>query len=267
MSNISQRNFNARWYDPALGRFAQADSIIPPGVQGLDRYAYVNNSPLNYTDPSGHICVESDGDSDAGLAGNCHGGSNPNYKGGLQGSPSGWIWSKKPEKIDLKFDPFNGPYLIDLENGNLSLEQLANINEVWNSASDAYIINGFDLDEIAANTELNPLTFDDMYEVLSVPADLETLMVDRSTYKPYVYFLSFLSESLDKNLLPTGSGQNYMQFEPNYMNALMVSYPSVLNEAKRSYQEDFADEFMTDYGGDLFEEFLEKIRIFKPSVP
>jgi len=46
---------NARWYDPALGRFAQADSIIPGGPQGLDRYAYVNNSPVNFTDPTGHI--------------------------------------------------------------------------------------------------------------------------------------------------------------------------------------------------------------------
>ena len=48
-------------YDPTLGRFAQADSIIPPGPHphktgtgGLDRYAYVNNNPLRYTDPSGH---------------------------------------------------------------------------------------------------------------------------------------------------------------------------------------------------------------------
>jgi pimeloyl-ACP methyl ester carboxylesterase len=46
--------YNARWYDPALGRFAQADSIVPGGVQGYDRYAYVNNSPLNHTDPSGY---------------------------------------------------------------------------------------------------------------------------------------------------------------------------------------------------------------------
>jgi RHS repeat-associated protein len=51
--------YNARWYDPALGRMAQADSIIPGGVQGLDRYAYVNNSPVNFTDPSGHkICTD-----------------------------------------------------------------------------------------------------------------------------------------------------------------------------------------------------------------
>jgi len=46
--------FNARWLDPQLGRFAQADSIVPGGVQGLDRYAYVNNNPLRYTDPTGH---------------------------------------------------------------------------------------------------------------------------------------------------------------------------------------------------------------------
>lgn len=45
---------NARWYDPSLGRFTQADTIVPDGVQGLDRYVYVNNSPMNYVDPSGH---------------------------------------------------------------------------------------------------------------------------------------------------------------------------------------------------------------------
>jgi len=49
-----------RGYDPALGRFAQADTIIPNSIQGLDRYAYVNNSPLNYVDPSGHRPAEDD---------------------------------------------------------------------------------------------------------------------------------------------------------------------------------------------------------------
>jgi RHS repeat-associated protein len=47
--------YNARWYDPVLNRFAQADTVIPSGVQGYDRYAYVNNNPLRYIDPSGHI--------------------------------------------------------------------------------------------------------------------------------------------------------------------------------------------------------------------
>jgi RHS repeat-associated protein len=47
--------YNARFYDPSLGRFAQADTIVPSGVQGLDRYAYTLNNPINYTDPSGHV--------------------------------------------------------------------------------------------------------------------------------------------------------------------------------------------------------------------
>jgi RHS repeat-associated protein len=53
-SSIGLYFYNARWYDPAAGRFIQADTIVPGGMQGLDRYAYVSNNPLKYTDPSGH---------------------------------------------------------------------------------------------------------------------------------------------------------------------------------------------------------------------
>ena len=47
----------ARWYDPYLNRFLSPDSIIPdPGSStAFDRYAYVQNNPLVYTDPSGHL--------------------------------------------------------------------------------------------------------------------------------------------------------------------------------------------------------------------
>ncbi|MDP3723997.1 MAG: RHS repeat-associated core domain-containing protein, partial [Candidatus Omnitrophota bacterium] len=48
--------YNARYYDPSLGRFIQADPVVPvPGdPQALNRYSYVRNNPLTYTDPSGH---------------------------------------------------------------------------------------------------------------------------------------------------------------------------------------------------------------------
>ena len=59
--------YGARWpkvpeaklkgFDPSIGRFMQADTIVPLQVQGtqaFDRYAYVNNNPLRYTDPSGN---------------------------------------------------------------------------------------------------------------------------------------------------------------------------------------------------------------------
>jgi RHS repeat-associated protein len=47
--------YNARWYDSSLGRFAQADTLIPGSVQGYDRYAYGLNNPARYIDPSGHV--------------------------------------------------------------------------------------------------------------------------------------------------------------------------------------------------------------------
>lgn len=48
--------YNARWYDPAVGRFTQPDTLVPEASNSLafDRYAYVYNNPLRYTDPSGH---------------------------------------------------------------------------------------------------------------------------------------------------------------------------------------------------------------------
>jgi RHS repeat-associated protein len=49
--------FNARWFDPSLGRFTSPDTIVPTGTQGTqawDRYAFVNNNPVRYTDPTGH---------------------------------------------------------------------------------------------------------------------------------------------------------------------------------------------------------------------
>ena len=60
LSDIGLMNYNARFYDPMLSRFTSPDSIIPePGsVIGYNRYAYVNNNPIRYTDPSGHIIPE-----------------------------------------------------------------------------------------------------------------------------------------------------------------------------------------------------------------
>ncbi len=48
--------YNARYYDPELGRFIQADTEIPDlsNPQSYNRYSYVLNNPLRYTDPSGH---------------------------------------------------------------------------------------------------------------------------------------------------------------------------------------------------------------------
>jgi RHS repeat-associated protein len=49
--------YRARYYNPILGRFIQADTIVqdPFDPQSWNRYAYVRNNPLKYVDPSGHF--------------------------------------------------------------------------------------------------------------------------------------------------------------------------------------------------------------------
>lgn len=49
--------YNARYYDSALGRFTQADSVIPDAFssQKMNPYSYVYNNPLIYVDPSGNF--------------------------------------------------------------------------------------------------------------------------------------------------------------------------------------------------------------------
>ncbi|WP_462165002.1 RHS repeat domain-containing protein [Pseudoalteromonas xiamenensis] len=50
-------HMNGRIYDPTLGRFLQADPHIqaPKNSQSYNRYSYVLNNPLSYTDPSGYF--------------------------------------------------------------------------------------------------------------------------------------------------------------------------------------------------------------------
>jgi len=47
---------NARLYDSDIGRFLSADTIIqaPKDSQAYNRYTYVRNNPMMFTDPSGH---------------------------------------------------------------------------------------------------------------------------------------------------------------------------------------------------------------------
>jgi RHS repeat-associated protein len=54
--------YGARYYDPAIGRFVSADSIVPDfsDPQTLNRYSYCRNNPLIYTDPTGQAFIIDD---------------------------------------------------------------------------------------------------------------------------------------------------------------------------------------------------------------
>ena len=55
--------YNARYYLPGAGRFLSADTLVPDprNPQSLNRYAYALNSPINFSDPTGHAeCASQD---------------------------------------------------------------------------------------------------------------------------------------------------------------------------------------------------------------
>jgi RHS repeat-associated protein len=56
LDNLGLIHMNGRVYDPLTGRFISADPYIsdPDTPQTFNRYSYVNNNPLAYTDPSGY---------------------------------------------------------------------------------------------------------------------------------------------------------------------------------------------------------------------
>lgn len=92
-------NYNARLYDPVLGRFITPDTIVQNffDPQTLNRYTYVRNDPLSYIDPSGHFFsliiagaifgaisagIQSDWDFEATLVGA--------FIGGVSGGAGAW---------------------------------------------------------------------------------------------------------------------------------------------------------------------------------
>ena len=48
--------YNARYYDPEIGRFISADTLAPDpyNPQSRNKYTYCFNNPLKYNDPSGN---------------------------------------------------------------------------------------------------------------------------------------------------------------------------------------------------------------------
>jgi RHS repeat-associated protein len=63
--------YQARFYVPGIGRFASADTLVPDPMnpQQFNRYSYVLNNALRYTDPGGRYCYDP---TYGGAAGQCY---------------------------------------------------------------------------------------------------------------------------------------------------------------------------------------------------
>ena len=50
----------SRYYDPEIGQFISMDKVnymAPDLIGGVDLYAYCNNNPVMYYDPTGHLAI------------------------------------------------------------------------------------------------------------------------------------------------------------------------------------------------------------------
>ena len=94
-------HMNGRVYDAEIGRFLSPDPYVfqPMNTQGFNRYAYVQNNPMRYTDPSG-FCLD---------AGSCIGrfliASGLNFLSGLFGGDD----KKPPNFCKDNVDGCGGP--------------------------------------------------------------------------------------------------------------------------------------------------------------
>ena len=152
-------NMNARMYDPKLGRFLQADSIVPDAghSQAFNRYSYVLNNPLSLTDPTGM----------------CSNSSQNSYDNNSNSNTSSYVnWQYCTTNDDLYSTGYSSYY-----RGNREHEPLYNfwdmhINNVINSLeeSDAmlweainnigYNNNQVEINAVATNTGSEPGSFE-----------------------------------------------------------------------------------------------------------
>ena len=108
-SSLGLYQMGARWYDPMLGRWLSADTVVPAPANphSLNGYSYVLGNPLVYRDPSGH--AESGGQ---------EGGvapppplpdwliellSSPDFLKWLGGQIDNWLWDNVPSVIGTQF--------------------------------------------------------------------------------------------------------------------------------------------------------------------
>jgi len=152
--------YQSRFYDAALGRFTSPDSIIPQsqGVQAWDRYAFVNNNPLRYTDPTGHMCREDGKGCDSGkrfplpIKHSKNSVTPPNNKQGIIYASIDNITSNRNIRSDLwlaskaeeGYDGWAGSGKIPELDFNLDVTDILGgiqTYEDWHSSTDFYNVN------------------------------------------------------------------------------------------------------------------------------
>ena len=186
--------------------------------QSLNRWSYSLSNPVKYTDPSGHDPWW------------CDTTPNPqqcrqSYYANIRELWLNAYVQRLIGDINLQFDPFQG-----------SLNLPADVNykdsvyeERDRLIAEAYIVLGVDLETIARNQISNPVTERDFLDC-GLPVEIDWVQqrtLAASRHLPFVLFI-------ERVRIPRS---HLMNFEPNYLNALMLNNPRELKQAKIAYIE------------------------------
>jgi RHS repeat-associated protein len=111
-TETSLDNFDFRYNSPNFGRFMSADDTNADdhegNPQGLNLYSYVQNDPMNSTDPDGHDCVFTQGNNAFVKLGDCSGVSNGTYVPGTVDPHSG-IYNPDTHTLTFSYEPYSTP--------------------------------------------------------------------------------------------------------------------------------------------------------------
>ena len=112
--------YGFRYYDPQLARFIQPDSIIPDrfNPQTWNRFSYVRNNPLKYTDPTGH--ADQTPNWESSLSSDFHNLADPNAKG----APSGTLTYGGAQMSTVGAETRNGIAIATIDVGQAGTKEV-----------------------------------------------------------------------------------------------------------------------------------------------
>ncbi len=243
-------DYNARYYSPMLQRFISADSLVPnPGApQALNRYAHAGNNPLRYRDPSGHwLCEDIDCKTPQRITKPFRPYQPPvaptpipTWTPTAMPTPTPtWTPTSSPTPTpiqlpiptydqvmaDRQFDPFTGANWQQFIDDNGRWDEVA----AWEVEIELRkwregLYQDLDLEEIAKrglNNPLNNCVYDSSPEYCNSAkmSEVQIAVMSRAQYAVYDFYL-------DNMRLDTGNtAWTVWNYEPNYMAAMMETYP------------------------------------------
>ncbi len=227
IAEVALIHMNGRIYDQELGRFLSADPFVQAPFQtfSFNRYTYVNNNPLKYTDPSGYYFQDKDGN---GVTGTC------NTDGSLSGmnsanggdknehqdeNRSGWV-----EVISINHGPRDGFNEVVSVYGYYEEPDFGSQSEFAKAWVVAALINkGASqdvIDSVARDLDANSQNIRDAYRTATMMAAVGAVLSRKSVTKGADDFVDLASPQRRRHILDgDATGGGIVQVQVNLVRA------------------------------------------------